>query len=85
MGSIILGIIVVIIGALITIYSDAIFNAFGTIPFFDKYLGTEGGGRLGYKLIGIICLIVGIIMMTGSGNAFMIWLLGPLLQYSQPK
>ncbi len=64
MGHIILGIIVAVIGALITIYSEWFFVNFGTIPFFDKYLGTEGGGRLGYKLIGIGTTIIGFMIMT---------------------
>jgi cytochrome b len=67
------------------INTEWLLNNFGRIAWFEEKLGTEGGSRLGYKLIGIIALFLGIILMTGSGNAFMQWLLSPLLQYSQPK
>jgi hypothetical protein len=83
--SIILGILLTVGGALIIIKSEWLLNNFGRIAWFEEKLGTEGGSRLGYKLIGLLCLCLGIIMMTGSGNAFMEWILSPLLQYSQPK
>ena len=82
---IIVGIILTVAGAGMVLKSEWLLNNFGRLAWFEDKLGSDGGSRLGYKLIGIICLIVGIIMMTGSGNAFMTWLLGPLLQYSQPK
>jgi len=83
--SIILGILLTVGGAAMIINTEWLLNNFGRIAWFEEKLGTEGGSRLGYKLIGIIALFLGIILMTGSGNAFMQWLLSPLLQYSQPK
>jgi len=56
-----LGLIGMIAGAAITIYSEKMLNAFGRIPIFDKYLGLEGGSRLGYKLIGIFIFFFGIL------------------------
>lgn len=82
---IILGIFLTIGGALMVVKSEWLLNNFGRLAWFEEKLGTEGGSRLGYKLIGLILLFVGIIMMTGSGNAFLSWLLGPLTQYGQPK
>ena len=64
MGHIIVGLIAVVIGAVLVIKSEWFFVSFGTIPFFDKYLSTEGGGRLGYKLIGIFTCIIGFLIMT---------------------
>ena len=49
---------------------------------FDENLGAEGGSRLGYKLMGVLILFIGIILMTGSGDAFFGWALSPLTQYS---
>ena len=63
-GRIILGLIIVVIGALITIKSEWFYQNFGPIPSADKYLGTEGGSRLAYKLIGILGAIIGFLIMT---------------------
>ncbi len=76
MWNIIVGLIVVVIGALITIYSEWFYVNFGTIPFFDKYLGTEGGGRLGYKLIGIAASIIGFLIMTNLIGGVLIAIFG---------
>lgn len=76
---IILGIIMMIVGTLITIKSEAILNFFGRITFFEKYLGTEGGSRLGYKLIGILTFFIGLLIMTGMIEGFMRWVLSPLI------
>ena len=64
LGRIILGLIIVVIGAIITIYSEAIYRFIGPIPSAEKYLGTEGGSRLAYKLIGILGCIIGFMVMT---------------------
>ena len=72
-------------GAVLVIKTEWIMNNFGRIAWFEEHLGSDGGSRLGYKLIGIIILIIGIIVMTGSGDAFMRWVLSPLLKYSQPQ
>jgi len=85
MGHIILGLIITGAGVALVVQSEWFLNNFGRISWFEDKLGTEGGSRLGYKLVGIIMIVVGIIILTGSGNDFMGWLLSPLLQYSQPK
>ena len=77
--NIILGIILMAIGVMITIYSEKILNAFGRIPFFEKHLGTEGGSRLGYKLIGIFLFFIGVLVMTNMIQGFVMWVLSPLL------
>ena len=51
---IIFGLIILVIGAIVTIKSESLLNSFGSIGWFDRHLGTEGGSRLGYKLIGIL-------------------------------
>jgi len=81
--SIIIGIIVTAIGAILIIKTEWFLNNLGRIRWFEEKLGSEGGSRLGYKLIGILCLVVGIIAMTGSSNEFMGWLLSPLLRYNK--
>jgi len=77
--SILLGIVIAIIGAAITIKSEAMLNMFGSVAFFEKYLGTEGGTRLGYKLIGILIFFIGVMIATNVFPDFMYWLLSPLI------
>ena len=79
------GILVTAGGSFMVIKTEWFLNNFGRITWFENKLGTEGGSRLGYKLVGVAAIFVGIIMMTGSGDAFMNWMLSPLLKYNQPK
>ena len=81
---IIIGVIIIIVGALIVVKSEWVYNSFGSIAFFDRYLGAEGGGRLGYKLIGMLFIIIGILVSTNMIGGFISWIFSPLLRYSQP-
>ena len=85
MVKIIVGIFLIILGGSVTVKSEAVYQAFGTIPFFDRYFGSDGGGRLGYKLIGMLIVFIGILVLTNMGGGFMTWLLSPLLRYSTPN
>lgn len=69
-------------GTFLVIKTEWFVYNFGRIAWFEANLGSDGGSRLGYKLVGIIFIIIGIITITGSGNAFMHWLLAPLLKYN---
>ncbi len=84
MGHVILGIIITAGGVFMVMKTEWLINNFGRMAWFEDKLGSEGGTRLGYKLIGIVAIIIGIIVMTGSGPEFMQWLLSPLIKYSQP-
>ncbi len=83
--AIVLGILITTIGALLVIKTEWFMNNFGRIGWFEEKLGAEGGSRLGYKIIGGLFLLVGIITMTGGGPGLMGWLLSPLLKYNQPR
>lgn len=80
---IIIGIIMIGLGGLIVIKSEAILNAFGRIGFFERYLGTEGGSRLGYKLVGILVVFIGMLVMTNMIGGFINWVFSPLLKYNR--
>ncbi|MFH1427073.1 MAG: hypothetical protein ABIG60_00905, partial [Patescibacteria group bacterium] len=71
---IILGLIIFMVGGLLVIKSETILNIFGRINFFDRFLGTEGGSRLGYKLIGLLFIFIGILVMTNMIGGFITWL-----------
>ena len=81
---IILGIIITCAGASLIAKTEWFVSNFGRLSWFEQNLGSEGGTRLGYKIIGILILFIGIIMMTGSGNLFFGWLVSPLTKFSNP-
>ncbi|MFA5109168.1 MAG: hypothetical protein WC458_01305 [Patescibacteria group bacterium] len=81
--SIFIGLLILVGGAFLTVRTEWMVNNFGRIAWFEEKLGSEGGSRLGYKLIGLIGIFIGIVVMTGSGDDLMRWLLGPILKYNQ--
>ncbi|MBI4812559.1 hypothetical protein HY798_03955 [Candidatus Falkowbacteria bacterium] len=83
--NILFGFVIIAVGALIVIKSEAMLNAFGRIAFFEQHLGVEGGSRLGYKLVGMLAIFIGILIMTGMIGGFLEWILSPLLKYSRPQ
>ncbi len=76
------GLILIAIGTLIVIKSEDLFKNFGRISWFEKNLGSEGGSRLGYKLIGILIIFFGLLMTTGTFDGFLKVLLSPLIKGS---
>ena len=77
---IIIGLIIVVVGAIITIKAEWMYQNFGAIPSADKYLGTEGGTRLAYKLIGIFGTIIGFLIMTNLIGAVLMGTFGKLFR-----
>lgn len=72
-------------GAFITIKSEKMLEFFGRIEFFENKLGTSGGSRLGYKLVGLLIFFLGILTMTGLIGGFLEFVLSPLLKFSRPE
>lgn len=79
------GVVLMALGALVVIKSEAVYNFFGPMEFFEKYLGTEGGSRLGWKLVGFIVFFFGMLMATGLIGDFLNWVLTPLIRASTMK
>lgn len=82
--NILLGLILIVVGFLMVLKTESLLRSFGRIAFFEKYLGVEGGSRLGYKLIGLLTIFIGALIMTGMIGGLLSWILSPLLKYSQP-
>lgn len=82
---IIIGLIIMAVGVFMVVKTESILRMFGQVAFFDKYLGTEGGSRLGYKLIGILFIFIGLLVLTNMIGGFLEWILGPLLRFSRPQ
>ena len=83
-GNLILGLLVLAGGCFMVFKAEAFLNNFGRLPFFENHLASSGGSRLGYKLIGIILMVIGFMIATGMISGFISWFISPVTQYSQP-
>ncbi len=81
--NILTGLIIIVVGSIIVIKSEALLNSFGRIAFFEQHLGTSGGSRLGYKLIGMLVIFIGILIAVDLMGGFLEWITSPLTKYSQ--
>lgn len=66
------GIIAAGIGFLMIWKADWLYRNFGSIPFAEKYIHSEGGTRTFYKLLGLLIMILALMEAAG--------LLEPLMQ-----
>lgn len=78
---IILGTVFIVIGIFLNVKTESMLQSFGRIAWFEMKLGVEGGSRLGYRLIGIIFIFLGILTTFGMIDGFIMWILSPLLNY----
>lgn len=83
-GKIILGSLMIVAGVAIVLKTEWIVENFGKSEFFERYLGLEGGSRLGYKLVGIGIIFIGAITATNMIGGFLNWILGPLINAGRP-
>ncbi len=75
-----LGLIIMAVGILLIIKTEFFLSFFGRIVFFEKHFGTEGGSRLGYRLIGLAAFFIGLMIFTGLIEGFLNSVLSPLLR-----
>jgi hypothetical protein len=76
----ILSFISILIGALLVIKTDWFLKVLGRIEWAERHLGTEGGSRLFYKLLGLLIIIIGFMIMTGAFQALLVKTLSPLFR-----
>jgi hypothetical protein len=60
-----LGILIIAFGTLLVIKTEWFVQNFGTNAWAEEHMGTSGGSRLMYKLIGLILILASLMMMTG--------------------
>ncbi|MDD4412138.1 MAG: hypothetical protein PHR00_00590 [Patescibacteria group bacterium] len=82
---IILGIVFIAIGIFLNVKTESMLQSFGRMAWFEMKLGVEGGSRLGYRLIGIILIFLGVLIAFGMIDGFIMWILSPLLNYGAPS
>lgn len=62
---VIIGIIMVAVGFLMNWKTEWLIENFGKLEWPEEHLGSSGGTRLFYKLLGIGLIILGFMTMTG--------------------
>ncbi len=60
------GIIIIAIGFVIIWKSDWLMNNMGRIEWAEQHLGSDGGTRLFYKLVGVFLIILSFLLMSGG-------------------
>lgn len=74
----IVGILAIVAGAFMVVKTEAIVSMFGTSALAEQYLGTSGGTRLMYKLMGILFIVIALMGMTGLLGKVILAIIGPL-------
>jgi hypothetical protein len=72
------GLLIVAVGITIVVKSEWLLNNFGRIGFFEEKLATSGGSRLGYKLLGLAVVFIGLLVMTNLIGGFVLFITWPL-------
>jgi uncharacterized membrane protein len=80
---IILGALVIALGIYVVMKTETVLKNFGTSSFFERNLGTDGGSRLGYKLLGLLLIFLGLVIMLGISGDFMRFVLSPILRLNE--
>jgi hypothetical protein len=82
---ILLGALVTAVGVLFVMKSEWLYQNVGAMEWADKYLGTSGGSRLGYKLIGLLAIFIGILVMTNLYSALIMAIFGKIFKGAVPS
>ena len=72
------------IGSALVIKTEWFLENVGRMEFFETKLGTAGGSRLGYKLIGLFLMFIGLLWATGMIGGFIMWVFSPITKLTNP-
>ncbi len=73
-----MGILIILAGCFLIIKTEWMVQNFGTISWAEENLGSSGGSRLMYKLIGLAAIILSVMGMTGMLGEVIIGVFGRL-------
>jgi len=69
----------IIVGFLLVKYSHNIVNSFGYVDSAEKWLGTYGGTKLMWKLIGLLLIIGALLVISGLMNNVLFTIFSPMM------
>lgn len=59
-----------LLGIMMVLKTDVFLHSFGRIDWFEEHLATSGGSRAGYKIIGIVFILMALLALTGQFSSF---------------
>lgn len=71
------GFIFILVGFVLVWKSEWFLNQFGRIPWAEEHLGSDGGTRLFYKLLGVVVILLSFFYMGGFIEGFLLWVFVP--------
>lgn len=78
MGKYIIGILGITFGAILIIKTEWFIENFGNSSWAEEHMGTSGGTRLLYKLVGLAIIFFSILGVTGLLGGFLMGTVGRL-------
>lgn len=78
-----LGLLAIIFGAILIIKTEWFIENFGTSSWAEEHMGTSGGSRLLYKLIGLVIIFLAMMGVTGLLGGFIMGTIGRLFTFGQ--
>lgn len=78
MGTYIVALLAILFGALIIIKTEWIVENFGSSGWAEEHMGTSGGTRMLYKLVGLAIIILALMGATGLLGRVIISVFGRL-------
>ena len=78
--NIIIGLIIMAVGFAFIVKTEWFLNNFGRVSLFEEHFATSGGTRLGYKLLGMVIMFIGLLFAINLIGGFTSWFLGPVIR-----
>lgn len=79
MLKVLLGLGIVVFGVLMIFKSEWFLVNFGTVAWAEEKLGSSGGTRLFYKLLGLALIFVGLLIATNMMSGLIMAIFGRLI------
>lgn len=79
----VIGILVILLGCVLVIKTEWFVENFGHSEWAEDKLGTSGGTRLFYKLIGIAMIVLSMMGMTGLLGGLIMGTIGKLFMFNK--
>lgn len=73
-----LGIILAVVGLAMILRTEWLVENFGTSSWAENKMGTSGGSRLLYKLIGLFTVFIGFLLITNMFGGFLAGTVGKI-------
>ena len=79
MATFIFGVISALLGLGMILKTEWLIENFGTSNWAEAKMGTSGGSRMLYKLIGLALIFIGFLLITGLFEGFLLGTIGRVL------